>query len=73
MSGTPLKQDDEFKYLRAILTNDGRQETELSARIAKADAAMHQKKRGHYKIQTCFIQFSVHADPYIWVGILRNN
>jgi hypothetical protein len=42
VSGATLKQVEKFKYLGVVFTSDGRQETELDARIAGAGAIMRQ-------------------------------
>ena len=40
IDGVPLKQSEKFKYLGASFTSDGRQNSELDIRIAKASAVM---------------------------------
>ena len=66
INGIKLKQRDHFKYLGALVSSDGRNNTEISARIAQAKM-MFQKmktvlKTSHISIQTrkrtleCYIE-----------------
>ena len=45
IGGVPLKQSEKFKYLGVSFTSDGRQNSELDIRIAKASAVMRQLHR----------------------------
>ena len=66
INGIKLKQRDHFKYLAALVSSDGRNNTEISARIAQAKIMSQKMKtvltNSHISIQTrkrtleCYIQ-----------------
>ena len=66
INGIKLKQRDRFKYLGALVSSDGRNNTEISARIAQAKIMFQKMKtvltNSHISIQTrkrtleCYIE-----------------
>src|SRR5699024_6328874 len=54
VSGVPIRQVEEFKYLGTLFTSDGRQEKEISRRINIASAVLRElwPLAGHRAVST---------------------
>ena len=60
INGIKLKQRDHFKYLGALVSSDGRNNTEISARIAQAKMMFQKMKT---VLKTLTYQFKQEKEP----------
>ncbi|CAM1326521.1 Uncharacterised protein r2_g3556 [Pycnogonum litorale] len=70
VSGVPLKRVEKFKYLGVVFTNDGRQDIELDARIAAAEAVMRQLQRSVLLRQELGVKVKLAVFKSVFVPIL---
>ncbi|GFR82676.1 RNA-directed DNA polymerase from mobile element jockey-like [Elysia marginata] len=77
INDTKLKQRDQFKYLRALISSDGRDTTEISSRIAQSKTMFKRMKNiltyPHMSIKTrkrVLVLHRTHID--VWMRDLDN-
>ena len=74
INGIKLKQRDHFKYLGALVSSDGRNITDISARIAQAKMMFQKMKtvltNSHISIQTRKRTLECYIEP-IWHTYVR--
>ena len=72
IKGIKLKQRDHFKYLGALVSSDGRNNTEISARIAQAKMMFQKMKtvltNSHISIQTRKRTLECYIEPILMYG-----
>ena len=72
INGIKLKQRDHFKYLGALVSSDGRNNTEISARIAQAKMMFQKMKtvltNSHISIQTRKRTLECYIEPILMYG-----
>ena len=72
INGIKLKQRDHFKYLGASVSSDGRNNTEISARIAQAKMMFQKMKtvltNSHISIQTRKRTLECYIEPILLYG-----
>ena len=72
INGIKLKQRDHFKYLGALISSDGRDNTEISARIAQAKMTFQKMKtvltNSHISIQTRKRTLECYIEPILMYG-----
>ena len=72
INGIKLKQRDHFKYLGALVSGDGRNNTEISARIAQAKMVFQKMKtvltNSHISIQTRKRTLECYIEPILMYG-----
>ena len=71
IKGIKLKQRDHFKYLGALISSDGRNNTEISARIAQAKMTLKMKTvltNSHISIHTRKRTLECYIEPILMYG-----
>ena len=72
INGIKLKQRDHFKYMGALVSSDGRNNTEISARIAQAKMVFQKMKtvltNSHISIQTRKRTLECYIEPILMYG-----
>ena len=72
INGIKLKQRDHFKYLGALISSDGRNNTEISARIAQAKMTFQKMKtvltNSHISIHTRKRTLECYIEPILMYG-----
>ena len=72
INGIKLKQRDHFKYLGALISSDGRNNTEISARIAQAKMTFQKMKtaltNSHISIHTRKRTLECYIEPILKYG-----
>ena len=72
INGIKLKQRDHFKYLGALVSSDGRNNTEISARIAQVKMMFQKMKtvltNSHISIQTRKRTLECYIEPILMYG-----
>ena len=72
INGIKLKQRDHFKYLGALVSSDGRNNTEISARIAQAKMTFQKMKtvltNPHISIHTRKRTLECYIEPILMYG-----
>ena len=72
INGIKLKQRDHFKYLGALISSDGRNNTEISARIAQAKMTCQEMKtvltNSHISIHTRKRTLECYIEPILMYG-----
>ena len=72
INGIKLKQRDHFKYLGALISSNGRNNTEISARIAQAKMTFQKMKtvltNSHISIHTIKRTLECYIEPILMYG-----
>ena len=72
INGIKLKQRDHFKYLGALISSDGRNNTEISARIVQAKTTFQKMKtvltNSHISIHTIKRTLKCYIEPLLMYG-----